>query len=345
MMPLFHQRILFALVLSLLIVDLPLSQAQTIDNLKAGMVKITVTVAGQHRMGTGPIVKIEDDTAHIVIALPVVERSIIHADRVVPSDRGKSDGMTVAVPQEIPSKDGGPMVLVPAGTFMMGSPEGTGEPDERPQHKVYLNEYYIDQYEVTVERYHHFLKVKNRGAPKYWDQVELSRDGQKPVVRITWYDARAYCQWAGKRLPTEAEWEKAARGPDNRTYPWGETKPNFSTANFGKAYEPRKAYAEKLRAVGSYERGKSPYEAYDMAGNVWEWVADWYEQYYYQTSPKTNPQGPSSDNFKVRRGGSWGNDPTDLRSALRGRLLPLRRSAAVGVRCAQDATQPPSFIH
>ncbi len=345
MTPLFHQRFLFALGLSLLIVDRPLSQAQTIDNLKAGMVKITVTVAGPHRVGTGFIVKIEDDTAYIVTASPVVERGIIHADRVVPSDRGKSDGMAVAVPQEIPSKDGGPMVLVPAGTFMMGSPEGTGEPDERPQHKVYLTDYYIDQYEVTVERYHHFLKVKNRGAPKYWDQVELSRDGQKPVVRITWYDARAYCQWAGKRLPTEAEWEKAARGPDNRTYPWGETKPNFSTANFGKAYEPRKAYAEKLRAVGSYERGKSPYEAYDMAGNVWEWVADWYEQYYYQTSPKTNPQGPSSDNFKVRRGGSWGNDPTDLRSALRGRFLPLRRSAAVGVRCAQDATQPPSFIH
>ena len=336
-MPLFHQRILFALVLSLLIVDLPLSQAQTIDNLKAGMVKITVTVAGQHRVETGFIAKVEDDTADIVTALPVVERGIIHADRVVPSDRGKSDGMAVAVPQEIPSKDGGPMVLVPAGTFMMGSPEGTGEPDERPQHKVYLNDYYIDQYEVTVERYHHFLKVKNRGAPKYWDQVDLKRDGQKPVVRINWYDARAYCQWAGKRLPTEAEWEKAARGPDNRTYPWGETKPNFSTANLGKAYEPRKAYAEKLRAVGSYERGKSPYEAYDMAGNVWEWVVDWYDRYYYQTSPKKNPQGPSSGNFKVRRGGSWGNDPTALRSALRGRFLPARRSAAIGGRCAQDA--------
>ncbi|MEX0830397.1 MAG: formylglycine-generating enzyme family protein [Nitrospirales bacterium] len=310
----------------------PLRLAKTMDDLKEGVVKITDMVDKQHGIGTDLIMRIEDKTANFV-----VEQGFRQADSLVSTGSREPNGMPVALSREITGKDGGPMVLVPAGSFLMGSPEGTGEPDERPQHRVYLNDFYIDQYEVTVERYHQFLQDNNRGAPKYWDRVEISRDGQKPVVRITWYDAQAYCQWAGKRLPTEAEWEKAARGPDNRTYPWGETTPNFTTANLGKAYEPGKAYAEKLQPVGSFERGKSLYGAYDMAGNVWEWVADWFDQDYYLISPKKNPQGPSSGNFKVRRGGSWGNDPTALRSGLRGRLLPLRRSAAVGFRCAQDA--------
>jgi formylglycine-generating enzyme required for sulfatase activity len=336
MTPLFHQRILFALVLSLLIADRPLSQAQTIDNLKAGMVKITVTGVGQHRMGTGPIVKIEDDTAHIVIASPVVERSIIHADRVVPSDRGKSDGMTVAVPQEIPSKDGAPMVLVPAGEFTMGSPDGVGEKEEHPQHTVDLDAFYIDQYEVTTEQYAQFMSATGHSAPEFWDQVDSSRDGKKPVIGINWDDAQTYCDWAGKRLPTEAEWEKAARGTDQRTYPWGDTNPDSRIANFGKDWDSE-VYAERLKAVGSYERGKSPYGAYDMVGNVSEWGADWYDKDYYGKSPQKNPHGPSSGVLKVLRGGSWLDSLTYLRSALRYWFNPAYRYANIGVRCAQDA--------
>ena len=122
---------------------------------------------------------------------------------------------------KITGKDGAPMVLVPAGEFAMGSPEGEGGSDEHPPHMVDLDAFYIDQYEVTVERYKRFLTQTDRAHPKYWEQVELKRDAQKPVVGIDWDDAQAYCEWAGKRLPTEAEWEKAARGTDKRPYPWG----------------------------------------------------------------------------------------------------------------------------
>ena len=237
----------------------------------------------------------------------------------------------------ITGKDEAPMVLVSAGTFTMGSPDREGSPSEHPQHTVNLDAFYIDQYEVTVERYSRFLSQTNRAKSKYWNQVELKRDGQKPVMGITWDDAKAYCEWAGKRLPTEAEWEKAARGTDKRTYPWGASTPNSSTANFGKPYALKKVYAEKLKAVGSYELGKSPYEAYDMAGNVWEWVADWYDTNYYKDSPRKNPRGPSSGEYRVIRGGSWFYATWGLRAASRLFVRPSVRLNDFGFRCAQDA--------
>ena len=235
----------------------------------------------------------------------------------------------------IKGKDGAPMVLVPAGEFAMGSPEGEGDVDEHPPHLVDLDAYYIDQYEVTVERYERFMKDKNHSAPEYWDQVELRRDAQKPVVGIDWYDAKAYCAWVGKRLPTEAEWEKAARGQDNRTYPWGEFPPNASMANFGKDWNPKVVYSQKLRTVWEYERGKSPYGVYNMIGNVWEWVDDWYASDYYVGSPKKNPKGPSDGTEKVLRGGSWNYNPMNTRSTARINYIPSTRNALGGVRCAQ----------
>ena len=210
-------------------------------------------------------------------------------------------------PAVIVGNDGAEMVLVPAGEFIMGSEEG--DADEKPRHRVYLDAFYIDKYEVTNARFQQFVQAtghrtqaEREGSGYTGDKSGLV-DGanwraprgpgssiagleQHPVVSVSQEDAKAYCTWAGKRLPTEAEWEKAARGTDGRTYPWGNqfdsTKGNFDGKNKGTV------------PVGTYEGGKSPYGAYDMAGNVWEWVADWYGENYYKNSPARNPQGPAS---------------------------------------------------
>ena len=218
----------------------------------------------------------------------------------------------------------------------MGSPNGVGSTDEHPEHRVYLDAYYLDQYEVTVEQYGKFLSVTNRKRPKYWEQVSFKRDARKPVVGVHWHDAQAYCQWAGKRLPTEAEWEKAARGTDKRIYPWGDGQPNFKMANFGKNWSSKVVYKEKLKEVGSYEQGKSPYGIYDLAGNVWEWVSDWYAKDSYSESLKKDPRG-LKNNWKILRGGSWNLTPSLLRSSFRNNLNPKIRYADLGFRCAQDA--------
>lgn len=234
---------------------------------------------------------------------------------------------------EITGKDGALMVLVPAGEFMMGD-DKSGQNDERPSHPVYLGAFYIDQYEVTTSRYAKFFQETNRPVPEYWADQVLRQHRRKPVVGVDWSDATTYCSWAGKRLPTEAEWEKAARGTDQRVYPWGNAVPNATLANFDRGFD-FKQYGV-LTDVGAFEQGKSPSGAYDMAGNVWEWVADWYDINYYSKSPKQNPRGPSSGELRILRGGSWFNGPASVRSATRGRLTPSTRDANIGFRCAQD---------
>jgi formylglycine-generating enzyme required for sulfatase activity len=220
----------------------------------------------------------------------------------------------------INGKDGAPMVPVPAGEFMMGD-DKSGQNDERPSHPVYLGAFYIDQYEVTTSRYAKFFQETNRPVPEYWSAQVLRQHGRKPVVGVDWSDATTYCSWAGKRLPTEAEWEKAARGTDQRVYPWGNAAPNTTLANYNRGFD-FKQYAA-LTDVGSFEQGKSPYGAYDMAGNVWEWTADWYDEHYYGKSPERNPKGPSSAEYRVIRGGSWLLAPVPVRSAYRLRSPPL----------------------
>ena len=246
-------------------------------------------------------------------------------------------------PSPITGKDGAVMVLVAAGEFMMGAREDDKEAakDERPAHQVYLDAFYIDQYEVTTSRYATFFQEMKRNPPEYWSESVLKRHGNKPVVGVTWEDANAYCVWAGKKLPTEAEWEKAARGTDGRLYPWGQEPPNEQLANFNQGFD-FKDYGV-LTDVGSFESGKSPYGAYDMAGNAWEWVADWYDETLYQQratgkEPVRNPQGPDKGEFKVLRGGSWSDfEAGNLRSANRFGNNPSSRFYDLGFRCAQGA--------
>ena len=222
------------------------------------------------------------------------------------------------------------MVLVPAGEFTMGSPEG--DPDEKPAHKVLIDAFYMDKYEVTVKQYAVFLQESGGDRPAEWNTMNKTVNQSRPVMGVDWADAVRYCKWAGKRLPTEAEWEKAARGTDGRLYPWGNDPPTPLHANHGKKEWNNH---EALAPVGKLEDGKSPYGIYDMAGNVWEWVSDWYDNDYYKSSPSQNPTGPPTGDHKVIRGGSWGSGEKDLRSTDRDNHLPLFRGLGTGFRCAK----------
>jgi formylglycine-generating enzyme required for sulfatase activity len=225
------------------------------------------------------------------------------------------------------------MVLVPAGEFTMGSPEG--DPDEKPAHKVLINAFFMDKYEVTVKQYAAFLQESGGDRPAEWKTMNKTANQNRPVMGVDWADAARYCKWAGKRLPTEAEWEKAARGTDGRLYPWGNDPPTPIHANYGKKEWNNH---EALVPVGTLEAGKSPYGIYDMAGNVWEWVSDWYDNDYYKQSPSDSPTGPPTGGFKVIRGGSWNTSARNLRAADRYFDPPSFRSQYVpGFRCAKNS--------
>jgi formylglycine-generating enzyme required for sulfatase activity len=253
------------------------------------------------------------------------------------SEGGSQPGREApGTPKEVIAKDGAPMVLIPGGDFVMGSPDEEGYEDEHPEHRVSLAAFYLDKYEVTNARYDKFLEDTGHVRPEYWEQLDLSVHGEVPVVGVAWADGQAYCEWAGKRLPTEAEWEYAARGMDRRRYPWGNTEPDAHLANYGKRWS-HKFYQDRLATAKSHEEGKGPYGTHNMAGNVWEWVADWYEEKYYQGSPAQNPPGPPTGKMKVVRGGSWNFSPQYLRAASRLKFPPISRTADIGVRCARDS--------
>jgi formylglycine-generating enzyme required for sulfatase activity len=234
--------------------------------------------------------------------------------------------------QELPPTDT-PTVEIPAGEFTMGLDGMQALEDERPAHHVWLESYSLDQFEVTTAQYAVFLAAESREAPWQWSQVVLPTHADRPVIGVDWHDADAYCRWKGKRLPTEAEWEKAARGTDGRLYPWGNQSPSKELANF--ALGARFSYSQVLMPVQSYERGRSPYGLFQMAGNVWEWVHDWYGAHYYETSPDRNPRGPEQGQFKVLRGGSWSDLPKYLMTAGRFKLPPGTRNSYIGFRCAR----------
>jgi formylglycine-generating enzyme required for sulfatase activity len=219
------------------------------------------------------------------------------------------------------------MVYVPASEFTMGGEEG--DSDEQPVHTVYLEAFYIDKYEVTNAQYRECVEAGACNAPADTTDYDNADCAQHPVVYVSWDDADTYCRWAGKRLPTEAEWEKAARGTDGRTYPWGE--------GIDCDHAQYRECVGGTVPVGSKAKGASPYAALDMAGNVWEWVADWYDPGYYSRSSERNPSGFDSGEYRVLRGGSWVDEALDVRSANRRRLAPAVSGSNVGFRCARGS--------
>jgi serine/threonine protein kinase/formylglycine-generating enzyme required for sulfatase activity len=241
---------------------------------------------------------------------------------------------TLDIGSSMITEDGMEMVFVPAGEFLMGSIEGLGNSDEYPQHTVFLNAYWIDKTEVTNAMYMQCITEGGciRGQRYYHlDRLEDPKYSNHPVVNINHAEADEYCNWVGKRLPTEAEWEKAGRGANNSLYPWGSVIPNGSLANFNKNIGG-------TIKVGSYPDGVSPYGALDMAGNVWEWVSDKYLSSYYSFSPAENPKGPTDKNLAqyVLRGGSFKSNQSTILTTTRGMYIDDARED-IGFRCAMDA--------
>ncbi len=227
------------------------------------------------------------------------------------------------------------MVAVSAGGFMMGCNEQVDaecDADEYPYREVTLSAFWIDVDEVTQSDFQECLDAAGCTAPGttaacMWDPAVR---GDHPVVCVTWEQARDYCAWAGKRLPTEAEWEKAARGPDGRLYPWGAAAPTCALANFGDC-------RGDSQTVGSLSDGASMYGALDMAGNVYEWVGDFYDEAYYSTAPTSDPPGPASGTHRVMRGGAFGYEGKYLRTSNRGANEPTVQYSPLGFRCAKSA--------
>jgi formylglycine-generating enzyme required for sulfatase activity len=200
---------------------------------------------------------------------------------------------------------------------------------------VTLDGYYMDTYEVTNVQYEAYVTTGGGEASNYASDARFN-GGQQPVVGVDWEDASGYCTWAGLRLPTEAEWEKAARGTDGRIYPWGDERATCERAVMDDGGDGC-GQGSGAWDVGSKPDGVSPYGAHDMAGNVWEWVHDWYDSDYYNASPERNPLGPEARaTYRVLRGGSWFNNPGYLRASYRYRVDPSNRDYRFGFRCAQD---------
>ncbi len=266
--------------------------------------------------------------------------------RWVPSEDGDfplsaviqtSTGARTAVPLGVLPVRGaegplGSMVAIPAGTFLRGDDQG--ELDEQPARPVFVAAFTIDRYEVTVGEFREFVRrthyvttAEQQGKPfaETWRVDDFGARFEQPVRYVSWWDADKYCRWLGKRLPTEAEWERAARGDhDARRFPWGA------------AFDPNQVSAGDTAPVGFHLGNRSPFGVFDMSGNVWEWVNDWYRPDYYSSDESTtNPQGPAQGDERVIRGGSFTNPPDDLRVSRRIKNDPNSSHRDVGFRCAR----------
>jgi len=233
------------------------------------------------------------------------------------------------VPPAFNQVDGAVVVYVPEGEFLMGNEAYNAKADEIPAHMVFLDAYWLYQTPVTNQQYRQCIVAEVcEGSIGRYPENDL------PAVNVTWFDAMNYCEWAGGRLPTEAEWEKGARGTDGRTYPWGDMMPTCELANY------KNCYGSEAIPVGLLTGNVSPYGALDMVGNVWEWVFDWYDAEYYAASPYENPTGPImvDEEFRGQRGGSFENNPDLLSVTLRGRSGPDKADYRKGFRCVIPET-------
>lgn len=245
--------------------------------------------------------------------------------------------------KKIVGRDGIEMVLIPGGKFIMGSPKDQGEEDEHPQHEVYLNAYYIDIHEVTNKAYKKFVDATSHRVPfvdSEWAEPYNWKNGtypdgkgDYPVVLISWEDAQAYADYMGEKLPTEAEWEKAARGNlSEKSYPWGEgineKMTNYCFSDFPKNLLPVKMYPP------------NGFGLYDMAGNVWEWCSNWYDPSCYLKGIKEDPQGPDKGYYRAYRGGAWINIDKFQRCGERGKNVPDTQSYVIGFRCVKSVQTP-----
>lgn len=225
------------------------------------------------------------------------------------------------------------VVYVPEGPFIRGT--NAGGFDEQPLRTIYLDAFLIDRYEVTNFQYQAFVTATHHrpaGPPsRYAKNMVRLRGMNQPVVYVSWDDAEAYCRWKGKRLPTEAEWEKAMRGTDGRLWPWGNTQ-DLMAANWARANDG----FEVTAPVGSFKRDISPYGVADGAGNVMEWVADWYAEDAYRNSVEKNPKGPDFGVYRVLRGGGYTSTGSDIRITSRSRMVPDFRDETIGFRCAMS---------
>lgn len=292
--------------------------------------------------------------ATIVVPEIAVTNSPAPSDTPVPTQitfTSTPEPTATAQNVKISSTDGMTQLFIPEGILNMGGLDVLRDSDEIPAHKVQISEFWIDQVEITNGMYGLCVEAGSCRQPKitgsdnridYFGTIEFQ---DYPVVHVTWYDANTYCEWAERRLPTEAEWERAARGDDMRTFAWGDEPPNANNSN------SINIVGDTSR-VGSYAEGASFFGALDMTGNVWEWVFDHYRQSYYAESPTENPTGPTDDSrnyLHVIRGGSFQDDLLNLRVPNRGyevgpdpSLLPTEdghygnSSVKIGFRCADD---------
>lgn len=285
-----------------------------------------------------------------LFALAPVARALDTQDIVI---EWTEEGKKIAQERVAKWKTKEEMVLIPAGEFLMGSDKKTDRlayRSEIPQRSVYLDAFMIGKYEVTALEYLKFVLATDR-----LPQLDWRYDGgnfqdtmaHHPIMHVNWYDADAYCKWAGKRLPTEAEWEKAARGIDGRLFPWGSEYAGPTRANFGRTglSGPVRDRPERLLlyppiiSVDKYDNAASPYGVFQMAGNVAEWVADWYDPKYYTTGPVKNPKGPETGSQRSFRGGGWIDSTPSVRVAQRNGTDPNTKMNWMGFRCARDVNE------